>query len=279
MRFLTSFGMTKIFLYFCEKIFDMENLKEYLDDLVAKNNTEAFIKDDPVQFPHRYSDKRDIEIVSFLVATIAWGNRKMILNNANKMLGIMGKSPYDYVMSGGWEKLEDDKCVHRTFFNRDLKYYCRGLYFIYKQLEVSSYQLGVSSLENVFYNAEHDVWRGIQNFRDLMTEANGGTSKHISNPSCCEPKKGSACKRLNMALRWLVRDDGIVDLGIWKRLCPKDLMIPLDVHVARVSRDLGLIERKSNDRQTVEMLTARLREFDAKDPIKYDFALFGVELM
>lgn len=246
-------------------------MKDYLDELVAKNNTEAFIKDDPVQFPHRYSDVRDIEIVSFLVATIAWGNRKMILNSANNMLAIMGKSPYDYVMSGGWEKLDDSKCVHRTFFGRDLKYYCKGL--------SKAYQMPVNSLENVFYNEEHDVWRGIQNFRDLIAEANGCTSKHISNPSCCEPKKGSACKRLHMALRWLVRNDGMVDLGIWKRLNPRDLMIPLDVHVARVSRDLGLIERKSNDRQTVEMLTAKLREFDPADPVKYDFALFGVELM
>lgn len=249
----------------------MENLKDYLDELVAKNNTEAFIKDDPVQFPHRYSDVRDIEIVSFLVATIAWGNRKMILNSANNMLAMMGKSPYDFVMSGGWEKLDDSKCVHRTFFNRDLKYYCKGL--------SKAYQMPVNSLENVFYNEEHDVWRGIQNFRDLIAEANGCTSKHISNPSCCEPNKGSACKRLHMALRWLVRNDGIVDLGIWKRLNPRDLMIPLDVHVARVSRGLGLIERKSNDRQTVEMLTAKLREFDPADPVKYDFALFGVELM
>ena len=248
----------------------MEDLKGYLDELVTKNNTEAFIKDDPVQFPHRYNDKRDIEIVAFLVATIAWGNRKMILNSSNKMLELMGKSPYDYVMSGEWEKLEDGKCVHRTFFNRDLKYYCRGLKAIY---EIPR------SLEDIFFNEEHDVWMGIQKFRDLMAEANGETSKHISNPSCCEPKKGSACKRLHMALRWLVRNDGIVDLGIWNRLSPKDLMIPLDVHVARVSRDLGLIDRKSNDRTTVEMLTSRLRDFDANDPVKYDFALFGVELM
>ena len=253
-----------------------QDLKSYLDELVAKNNTEAFIKDDPVQFPHRFSDKRDIEIVAFLVATIAWGNRKMILNSSNKMLDIMGKSPYDYVMSGGWEKLEDEKCVHRTFFNRDFKYYCRGLREAY---EVSRCTRNDNSLEGVFYNEEHDVWRGIQNFRDLMAEANGGTSKHISNPCCEEPKKGSACKRLHMALRWLVRNDGIVDLGIWNRLSPKDLMIPLDVHVARVSRELGLIDRKSNDRQTVEMLTAKLREFDRADPVKYDFALFGVELM
>ena len=246
----------------------MEDVKEYLDSLVEKNNAEAFIKDDPVQFPHRFNDLRDIEIVSFLVATIAWGNRKMILNNSDKMLGMMGRSPYDYVMSEGWKKLEPDKCVHRTFFNRDLTYYCNGLRAIYQKH---------NSLEDIF--AVGDTWRGIQNFREMIAEANGATSKHISNPCCEEPKKGSACKRLHMALRWLVRNDGIVDLGVWKRLKTSDLMIPLDVHVARVSRELGLIDRKSNDRQTVEMLTAKLREFDANDPVKYDFALFGVELM
>lgn len=248
------------------------DIKEYLDELVKKNNTKVFIKDDPVQFPHRYNDLRDIEIVSFLVATIAWGNRKMILNSANKMLGVMGKSPYDYVMSEGYGNLDDAKCVHRTFFNRDLKYYCKGLRSLYNTV-------GGTSLENLFFNERHDVWQGIENFRNMIAEANGCISKHISNPSCEAPMKGSACKRLHMALRWLVRDDGIVDLGVWKRLKPKDLMIPLDVHVARVSRDLGLIERKSNDRQTVELLTAKLREFDPDDPVKYDFALFGVELM
>lgn len=252
---------------------NMKDLKAYLDELVAKNNTEAFIKDDTVQFPHRYNDKRDIEIVSFLVATIAWGNRKMILNNANKMLAMMGKSPFDYVMSGGFEDLEPEKCVHRTFFNRDLKYYCNGIRHIYETDDIDC-------LEDVFVeNGNHDVWQGIQNFRDIMEEANGCSSKHISNPSCLDPKKGSACKRLHMALRWLVRTDGIVDLGIWNRLKPSDLMIPLDVHVARVSRDLKLIDRKSNDRLTVELLTSKLREFDKEDPVKYDFALFGVELM
>lgn len=276
----------------------MEDIKGYLDSIVEKNNTEAFIKDDPVQFPHRYYEIQDIEIVSFLVATIAWGNRKMILNNSNKMLEMMGKSPYDYVMSDGWRNLEPNKCVHRTFFNRDLMYYCNGLKAIYKKYNtledvfVSTTGLdfetgftrfdnktGFTRLTRCDSENNRDTWRGIQNFRDFMEQANGGTSRQISNPSCAEPKKGSACKRLHMALRWLVRNDGIVDLGIWKRLNPKDLMIPLDVHVARVSRDLGLIDRKSNDRQTVEMLTAKLREFDPNDPVKYDFALFGVELM
>ena len=250
----------------------MNNIKDYLEGLVERNNTRGFIKDDPVQFVHRYSDRRDIEIVAFLVATIAWGNRKMILNSANKMLEMMGRSPYDYVMSGGFEGLEDGKCVHRTFFGRDLKYYCRGMRRI--RTDRTDRTNRINSLEDVFYNEEHDVWRGIENFRNLMTEANGGmTSKHISDP------ESSACKRLHMALRWLVRDDGIVDLGIWKQLRPKDLMIPLDVHVARVSRELGLIDRKSNDRKTVELLTLKLREFDKDDPVKYDFALFGVELM
>ena len=252
-------------------------LKEYLDGLVEKNNTEAFIKDDPVQFPHRYSDLRDIEIVSFLVATIAWGNRKMILNSANKMLEMMGKSPYDYVMSGGYEKLDDRKCIHRTFFGKDFKYYCKGFQALYGVPRCA--RNDKQTLEEVFFNNEHDVWKGIQNFRDLMAEANGATSKHISNPCCESPMKGSACKRLHMALRWLVRNDGIVDLGVWKRLNPNDLMIPLDVHVARVSRDLGLLERKSNDRMAVELLTEKLRQFDKDDPVKYDFALFGVELM
>lgn len=246
----------------------MEDIKEYLDSFVEKNNTKAFINDDPVQFPHRFNDLHDIEIVSFLVATIAWGNRKMILNNADKMLSMMGKSPYDYVMSEGWKGLEPDRCVHRTFFNRDLMYYCNGLRAIYQSH---------STLEDIF--AVGDTWRGIQNLRDMIAEANGATSKHISNPCCEDPKKGSACKRLHMALRWLVRNDGIVDLGVWKQLKTSDLMIPLDVHVARVSRELGLIDRKSNDRQTVEMLTAKLREFDANDPVKYDYALFRVELM
>ena len=243
-------------------------MKDYLDSLFIKYNTPSFIDNDPVQFPRRYSEKNDIEIVSFLTATIAWGKRSMILNSANKMLNIMGKSPYDFIMSEGFKDLDPDKCVHRTFFNRDFVYYCKGLKHIY-----SEYQ----SLEDIFtLNDNHDVWRGIQNFRDKIQEVNDGiTSVHISNPCCDNPKKGSACKRLHLALKWLVRDDGIVDIGIWKKLRPSDLMIPLDVHVGRISRELGLLQRKSNDRTTVEELTSKLRELDPNDPVKYDFALFG----
>ena len=243
-------------------------MKAYLDELVIKYNTPEFIENDPVQFPHRYSEKKDIEIVSFLIATIAWGNRSMILNSANILLNAMGKSPYDFVMSEGWKNMEPDKCVHRTFFNRDLIYYCNGLKDIYEEYQ---------SLEDIFaLNGNHDAWQGIQNFRDRIQAANDGESSvHISNPYCENPKKGSACKRLHLALRWLVRNDGIVDLGIWNKLQPSDLMIPLDVHVGRISRELCLVDRKSNDRTTVESITSKLRELDPYDPIKYDFALFG----
>lgn len=243
-------------------------MKDILDKLVLKYNTPEFIENDPVQFPRRYSEKKDIEIVSFLIATIAWGKRSMILNSANKLLNAMGKSPYDFVMSEGWKNMEPDKCVHRTFFNRDLVYYCNGLRDIYEEYQ---------SLEDIFaLDGNHDAWQGIQNFRDRIQAANDGESSvHISNPCCENPKKGSACKRLHLALRWLVRNDGIVDIGIWNKIKPSDLMIPLDVHVGRISRELGLIDRKSNDRTTVESITSKLRELDPQDPIKYDFALFG----
>ena len=249
----------------------MYNIKDHLDLLVERYNTEEFIKDDPVQFPHRYKEKRDIEIVSFLIATIAWGKRSMILNSSNRLLNIMGVSPFDFIMSDGYERLDPAACVHRTFFNRDLIYYCKGLKDIYLKYDF---------IEDLFtLGGNHDTWQGIQYFRDAMQKANfNESSKHISNPSCEMPNKGSACKRLHLALRWLVRDDGIVDLGIWKKFKPSDLMIPLDVHVARVSRAINLLTRKSNDRQAVEQLTERLRQFDSEDPVRYDFALFAVEL-
>lgn len=243
-------------------------MKDYLDSLYIKYNTPEFIKNDPVQFPRRYSEKNDIEIVAFLTATIAWGKRSMIINSANKMLNIMGKSPYDFVMSDGFKNLEADKCLHRTFFNRDFIYYCKGLKHIFTEYK---------SVENVFsLNGNRNTWQGIQNFRDIIQEANNGVSSiHISNPNCENSKKGSACKRLHLALKWLVRNDNIVDIGIWNKIKPSDLMIPLDVHVGRISRELGLLTRKSNDRIAVEEITSKLREFDSEDPVKYDFALFG----
>jgi uncharacterized protein (TIGR02757 family) len=224
-------------------------------------NRPEFIEKDPILFSHRYSAKQDIEITALLTSTIAWGNRKMILNSCEKMLGIMGRSPYDFVMSGSYSSFEESKNIHRTFFGRDFIYICNGLKKIYAEN---------GDMENVF-NRKNDTWNGISAFRETLAEANGGIySRHISNPD------GSACKRLHMMLRWLCRKDGIVDLGIWKSIYESWLYIPLDVHVSRIGRNLGLIERKANDRKTVELLTAELKKFCPEDPIKYDFALFGM---
>lgn len=239
----------------------LSETKQKLDEWVSVINTPSFIERDPVQFPRRYSNLLDIEVVAFLTATITWGNRKMILNSATKMLGIMGESPYDYIISGGYKTL-GTRNIHRTFFEPDFAYICRGLNHYYKT---------ESSLESIFLNA-FDMWDGIEKFRNHMSEGNSGLfSKHISNPSTA-----SACKRLHLALRWLVRNDGIVDLGIWKNISPSSLYIPLDVHVGRISREMNFLERKQNDKLSVEKLTETLRIFSPEDPVKYDFALFGI---
>jgi uncharacterized protein (TIGR02757 family) len=208
-----------------------------------------------------------VEIVALLASIIAWGNRKMILASGRKMFhDIMHSAPYDYVMSGEWEQLDDSLNIHRTFFARDFKYICRGLKSIYAKH---------GTMETLFIGCT--VWDGIERLRSEMAAANGGaTTRHISNPVSVKGKPGSACKRMHMMLRWLCRNDGVVDLGIWHAVSPSQLMIPIDVHVARVARALGLTSRKQNDRRTVEELTAKLKELSPDDPIRYDFALFGV---
>ena len=245
----------------------MEHLRELLEEKFATYNSKDFIKDDPVSFPHSFSRREDVEIAALLASIIAWGNRKMILSSGRKMLyDIMHSAPYDYVMGGDWQQLEDTLNIHRTFFARDFKYICRGLRNIYANY---------GTMETLFLNCS--VWDGIARLRDEMAAANGGeTTRHISNPVAQKGKPASACKRMNMMLRWLCRKDGVVDLGIWNGVSPSELMIPLDVHVARTARLLGLVTRKQNDRKTVEELTAQLRKLSPDDPVKYDFALFGV---
>lgn len=246
----------------------MEKLKRFLDEKVAAYNTPEFIANDPVQFPHAFSDQRDIEIAALLASVIAWGNRTMIIRSGKKMLfDIMGGKPYDFIMRGSWQSLEDANNIHRTFFVRDFKYLCRGLQDIYNN----------NSTMEALFAAEPDVWSGIHRLRSSLTHSNDGLStRHISNPLAQSGKPASACKRLNMMLRWLCRRDGIVDLGIWQQVDPARLMIPVDVHVSRTGRALGLIERKANDRRTVELLTEKLSFFCPEDPVKYDFALFGI---
>jgi uncharacterized protein (TIGR02757 family) len=178
------------------------------------------------------------------------------------MFSLMDQSPFAFVMSGNYAKLKD-RCIHRTFFESDLRYFCRGFKNCYTQY---------GSLESLFSSADN-VWNGMALFRETMARGNKGAySKHLADPA-----SNSACKRLNLALRWLVRK-GPVDTGLWKKLSPASLYIPLDVHVGRTARSLGLIDatRKSNDKKAVFALTEKLREFCPDDPVKYDFALFGM---
>ncbi|MCL2411065.1 MAG: TIGR02757 family protein [Treponema sp.] len=243
-----------------------KHLSEKLEYWYKKICTKEFITDDPVQFPHRYAKHEDIEIAAFLAATIAWGKRCIILRSAEKMFSLMGNSPYDYVMSDSWKKLKTGN-IHRTFFENDLKYFCRGFKHLYTKHE---------NLENLFKSAAHEsIWTGFYVFREEMAAANKGQySRHIGYAGK-DNENGSACKKLNLALRWLVRK-GPVDLRLWKNIKPSALYIPLDVHVARTARKLGLLERKSNDKKTVCELTQKLRLYDSSDPAKYDFALFGM---
>lgn len=245
----------------------MERLKSLLDEKVAQYNSTDFIINDPISFPHAFTRREDVEIVALFASVIAWGNRKMILRSGNRLFyDIMHSAPYDFVMSGEWENLDNKQNIHRTFFVSDLKYICRGLRNIYAQY---------GSMEPLF--ADCSTWDGIERLRNELAEANGGeTTRHISNPVSVKGKPGSACKRMHMMLRWLCRKDGVVDLGIWQAVSPSQLMIPIDVHVARTARLLGLVSRKQNDRRTVEELTEKLRELSPEDPVRYDFALFGV---
>ncbi len=245
----------------------MEHLRAVLDDKLALYNCKDFVKDDPISFPHSFTRREDVEIAALLASVIAWGNRKMILSSGRKMLfDIMHSAPYDYVMSGEWESLDDSMNIHRTFFARDFKYICRGLKSIYGKY---------GTMETLFEGCP--VWDGIEKLRAELAAVNGGVpTRHISNPVAQKGKPASACKRMHMMLRWLCRKDGVVDLGIWSAVSPAELMIPLDVHVARTARALGLVTRKQNDRRTVEELTAQLRKLSPDDPVKYDFALFGV---
>lgn len=240
-----------------------EELREYLDFKSEQYNTRAFIESDPIQLPHRFSKKEDIEIVSFLVSTIAWGQRGTIIKNGERLIDIMENDPQNFILSYTSRKLE---FVHRTFNAVDLDFFFRSLRNIYEN----------GGLEKAFSpHAEIEGIKGrIVHFRErfLETEHDARSIKHISNPI-----KGSAAKRINMFLRWMVRDDKqSVDFGIWKSIPMSELYIPLDVHTSKHGRNLGLIQRKQDDWKALEELMAHLREFDPVDPAKYDFALFGI---
>jgi len=247
---------------------NFEELKSFLDEKADVYNNPDFIENDPLQIPHRFSLKQDIEIAGFLAATISWGNRKAIIKSAEKILDIMGNSPYDFVQNYSAKDLKqiEGKSIHRTFNGEDFAYFIKQFNRIYKEN---------GSLENLFKveDSEINFSHAIERFRKSFLE----TDQHRSHKHVSSPYKNSSSKRIIMFLRWMVRKDKRgVDFGIWENIDQKYLSIPLDVHTGNISRKLGLISRTQNDWKTVEELDIVIRKLDEKDPAKYDFALFGL---
>ncbi|MFD1061884.1 TIGR02757 family protein [Winogradskyella litorisediminis] len=243
-------------------------LKDFLDEKVIQYNNPKFIESDPIQIPHLFSKKEDIEIIGFLTATIAWGNRKSIITNANKMVNFLENSPYDFVLNHQDRDLEKLlPFVHRTFNGSDFIQFITSLKHIYNNHD---------GLEAIFakYAESNSLQNAIHNFKNVFFEIEHleRTKKHVSDPN-----KNSAAKRINMFLRWMVRNDNTgVDFGIWKKLSPAQLSCPLDIHSGNVARKLGLLKRKQNDGKALSELDNALRKLDPSDPVKYDFALFGL---
>jgi uncharacterized protein (TIGR02757 family) len=248
---------------------DLKHVKSLLDRKYLYYNNSAFIENDPILIPHRYSRKEDIEIAGFLSATIAWGQRKSIIKNCSYLMSLMDDSPYDFVISASETEIEKlNTFIHRTFQGTDCVFFIRSLRNIYKHHK---------GLEHAFSSnliKSGNVFECLVNFRKSFFAIPHPirTMKHIANVEA-----NASAKRLNMFLRWMVRhDDGGVDFGLWKKIPMSALMLPLDVHTGNVARELGILKRTQNDWKAVEEVTAILRSFDPKDPVKYDFALFGM---
>ncbi|MEO3406711.1 TIGR02757 family protein [Mucilaginibacter sp. CAU 1740] len=252
-----------------------ENLKAFLDAKVAQYNRPEFIENDPVTIPHMFSQKQDVEIMGFWAATLAWGQRVTIIKKCKELIALMDGAPYDFIINH--EEPDLKKLLHfkhRTFNDVDTLYFIAFFRQHYERFE---------SLEDAFMPSNslkgeqkrilaENALNYFRSYFFSLPDFPHRTKKHVSSPS-----QKSTCKRLNMFLRWMVRiDDNGVDFGIWNRIKPADLICPLDLHVDRVSRKLNLINRKQTDWQTAVELTERLREFDPTDPVKYDFALFGL---
>jgi uncharacterized protein (TIGR02757 family) len=244
-------------------------IKAFLEEKYLQYNNPSFIECDPISIPHNFSESRDKEISGFLTAAIAWGRRDLILRSSRIMLELMENSPYEFIMSANDnELLRFARFVHRTFNGTDCIYFIKGLRHIYSSFgsmedvilqgmkASGSVKEGLSHLRSIFFSLPHAI-RNEKHFADVTG--------------------GAAGKRLNMFLRWMVRKDNYgVDFGIWKKVDPALLYIPLDLHSGNTARRLGLLSRKMNDWKAVEELTGILKEFDPADPVKYDFALFGL---
>lgn len=248
-----------------------DSLIQLLNQKAAQYEHPAFIDNDPISVPHRFCKKQDIEIAGFITATISWGNRKSIIQNSMKCMQLMDNAPHDFILNHTDKDLKRfEGFVHRTFNATDLLYFIDALQRHYRQYD---------SLEDAFANKTSITVKEAfihfhQSFFDVEY-APQRTRKHVPTP-----QRQSACKRLNMFLRWMVRPSSKgVDFGIWKKFNPSDLICPLDIHVQNVAREFGLLSRRQNDWQAAEELTASLRMLDAGDPVKYDFALFGMGVM
>jgi uncharacterized protein (TIGR02757 family) len=244
----------------------VNELTDFLESKYLQYNQHSFIDSDPISIPHLYSRKEDIEIAGFLTAIIAWGQRTTIIKNAKNLMAMMDHAPHDFIINF---KPADSKPFtsfkHRTFNGVDLLFFMKALQYIYTQC---------NGLESAMSKHPNDMPTNLYAFRTLFFSIEGPerTKKHLANPL-----SGSAAKRLNMFLRWMVRNDKAgVDFGLWKSLQPAQLYVPLDVHSGNVARKLGLLQRKQNDWKAVEELTQQLRTYDPNDPVKYDYALFGL---
>ncbi|MDG1063247.1 MAG: TIGR02757 family protein [Flavobacteriaceae bacterium] len=247
---------------------NQNELKSFLDTKFHQYYNRGFTQSDPLQIPHRFTQKEDIEIAALLTATISWGQRPTIIKNALKMMSLMDDAPYDFIVNHKPSDLSAfDGFVHRTFNSDDLIFFVKGLRHIYKAHH---------GLESVFAQHKHDPFLhdAIFTFRECMCSVphQKRSEKHLSNPL-----NNSAAKRLHMFLRWMVRpsDEGI-DFGLWRSLKPSQLSCPLDVHTGNVARKLGMIKRKPNDRKALDELDNALRALDPLDPVRYDYALFGL---
>jgi len=247
----------------------LNEIKFLLDDRYRRYNHFDFIETDPIQVPHTFGKKEDIEIAAFLTATIAWGQRITIIKNARRLMSLMDNAPHDFISNATESDLEifsDFK--HRTFNAADCKFFIRSLQNIYTNHE------GLEGVFNKAYQSDNNISSSLIYFRKIFLEINHEkrTEKHLSDVN-----RNSSAKRLNMFLRWMVRhDESGVDFGLWKNIPTSALMLPLDVHTGDVGRALGLLTRTQNDWKAVEEITAVLRNFDPVDPVKYDFALFGI---
>jgi len=244
-----------------------DDLKAFLDSKFHEYNQEFFIDSDPICIPHNYQKKQDIEISAFIAAVLAWGQRKTIINKCKELFNLMDNSPYDFILNhkeGDLKRFLNFK--HRTFNPTDTLYFIEFFSDFYRKHE---------SLEEAFIHPTKDMEQSLIQFQYTffsLPDFPARTRKHIPTP-----ERKSTCKRLNMFLRWMVRKDNTgVDFGIWDRIGSESLICPVDLHVDRVARKLGLITRKQTDWQTAMELTAELRKLDPKDPVKYDFALFGL---